>query len=221
MAAFLAAGGMSGCASESSTQVQGNVRTSGFLQDYSMLTPGGEGQGISMYWNESADFARYDKLIIDPVTVWTTYASDLSGLPAAEKQELANQFHKELIEVFGQDYELVDYPGPDTMRLRVALTAADASNVTMDTISTYVPQARLLSSVVTIGSDTAAFVGSATAEADLRDAESGELLAAGVDRRAGTKAIGKDTFDSWGDVRESFGAWAQQALTNLRKHRGS
>jgi hypothetical protein len=44
-------------------------------------------------------------------------------------------------------------------------------------------------------------------------------LSAGIDRRAGTKALGGNTFDSWRDVREAFEAWAVQFRDNLRKRR--
>jgi hypothetical protein len=33
-----------------------SVRSSGFLSDYSMLRRGKEGQAISVYWNDQADF---------------------------------------------------------------------------------------------------------------------------------------------------------------------
>ncbi len=61
-------------------------------------------------------------------------------------------------------------PGPNTIRLRVALTEAVASSPVLDTISTYLPQARLVSSILTLGSDTKAFVGGARAEGEARDA---------------------------------------------------
>jgi Protein of unknown function (DUF3313) len=221
IAIIFAAGSLASCSSDGSKQELGNLRASGFLSDYSKLGPGGEGEAVAQYWRKDADYSRYTKIMIDPVTVWTLHDSNLASLPAVEAQELVNRFHKELIDAFGEDFEIVDYPSADTLRLRVALTDAQASNTTMDTISTYVPHARLLSSVLSMGSDTTAFVGSATVEADLQDAYTGELLAAGVDRRAGTKAIGKDTFDSWGDVQKAFEAWALQARANLRKRRGS
>ena len=81
------------------------------------------------------------------------------------------------------------------------------------------PQARLISTVLTLGSDTKALVGQARAEGEARDALSGVLLAAGIDQRAGTKALGGNTFDSWGDVREAFKSWAVQFRDNLRKRR--
>ncbi len=56
--------------------------------------------------------------------------------------------------------------GPDTIRLRVALTEAVASSPVLDSISSYLPQARLVSSILTLGSDSKAFVGAARAGGD-------------------------------------------------------
>jgi len=77
----------------------------------------------------------------------------------------------------------------------------------------------LVSTIVKLGSDTKAFVGQARAEGEARDALTGELLAAGIDQRAGTKAIGGNTLDSWGDVRKAFEIWAVRFRDNLRARR--
>ena len=210
---------LAGCETDKTTSVGDSVRSSGFLSDYSMLRYGGDGQAISVYWNDQVDFNSYTKMLIEPVTIWTNPDAEFNEVPAEERQELANAFHAALQETLSEDFEIVRAPGPNTIRLRVALTEAVASSPVLDTISTYVPQARLISTVLTLGSDTKAFVGQARAEGEARDALSGVLLVAGIDQRAGTKALGGNTFDSWGDVREAFEAWAVQFRDNLRKRR--
>jgi hypothetical protein len=211
---------VSGCETESTTSFGESVRSSGFMSDYSMLRRGKEGQAISVFWNDEADFASYNKILIEPVTIWTNPNAELNEVPADERQELANAFSEVLHETLSEDYEIVSAPGPNTIRLRVALTEAVASSPALDTISTYVPQARTISTILTLGSETKAFVGSARAEGEARDAESGALLAAGIDQRAGTKKLGDNTLDSWGDVREIFEVWAVRFRDNLRERRG-
>jgi hypothetical protein len=211
---------LAGCETEPTATVADSVRSSGFLSDYSMLRRGKEGQAISVYWNDQADFNSYTKIMIEPVTIWTNPDAELNEVPAEESQELANAFHQVLHDTLSEDFEIVQVPGPNTIRLRVALTEAIASNPVLDTISTYVPQARLVSTVFTLGSDTKAFVGQARAEGEARDAQSGVLLAAGIDERAGTKALGGNTLDSWGDVRKAFEVWAVRFRDNLRERRG-
>ncbi|MCP4578217.1 MAG: DUF3313 domain-containing protein [Deltaproteobacteria bacterium] len=84
----------------------------------------------------------------------------------------------------------------------------------------YVPQARLIQAAATVGSETAAFVGEAGVEAEARDALTGELHGAVVDRRAGTKALGDSTFDSWSDVRRIFKQWVEQVREDICRRRG-
>ena len=106
------------------------------------------------------------------------------------------------------------------MRFRVALVDAKESNPFLDTISTYVPQVRLIQAAATVGSETAAFVGEAGVEAEARDALTGELLGAVVDRRAGTKALGDSTFNSWSDMRRIFKQWVEQVREDICRRRG-
>ena len=216
---------LAGCAGqnpvgEATTKV-GTVKKTGFLEDYSILRKGGEEEATLVYWNKKANFKSYNKVIVDPVTVWLGSGSTLKKVSVKERQQLANEFHSAIVTQLKKDYRIVKTPGPNTMRIRVALTDAKASSPAMDTISTYIPQARLIQSVTTVGSETAGFVGEASAEAEVRDTQTGVLLAAGVDRRAGTKALGDSTFDSWGDVREAFKKWVVQLSKNLAKARKS
>lgn len=215
---------LAGCAGqnpmgESTTKVD-EVRKSGFLQDYSILKKGGEGRMNLVYVNPKANFSRYSKIMVDPVTIWLTAGSNLSKIPPKERQLMANELHDLIVQAFQKDFEIVNTPEPGTMRFRVALVDAKESNPFLDTISTYVPQARLIQAAATVGSDTAAFVGEAGVEAEARDAETGELLGAVVDRRAGTKGLGDSTLDSWGDVRRIFKHWVEQVRADLCRRRG-
>ena len=206
---------------ESTTKVEG-VRKSGFLQDYSILKEGGEERMNLVYVNPEANFAGYDKIIVDPVTIWLNPGSNLSKVSPKDRQQMANELHEEIIKEFNKDFEIVNIPGPGTMRFRVALVDAKESNPFLDTISTYVPQVRLIQAVATIGSETAAFVGEAGVEAEARDALTGELLGAVVDRRAGTKALGDSTFNSWSDMRRIFKQWVEQVREDIcRRKKGT
>src|SRR4051812_47948718 len=43
----------------------------GFLPSPSLLQPGGDGEPALVYRNPSANFASYNRVILDPVGVWT------------------------------------------------------------------------------------------------------------------------------------------------------
>src|SRR5215472_2276975 len=67
--------GISGCAS---TQGAKSVKKSGFLGDYSLLkegqrstiSEGVEDQALWIYKNPAADWPKYTKIQLEPVTIW-------------------------------------------------------------------------------------------------------------------------------------------------------
>ena len=70
-----------GCALTQQTRQVGH---SGFLRDYSALSPGSSGEVLQIYIDLDADFAGYKQVMIDPVTVWLEGDSGLAGLPPDE-----------------------------------------------------------------------------------------------------------------------------------------
>ena len=109
--------------------------------------------------------------------------------------------------------------GPDVMRLSVALTDIEHGMPALDTVSTVVPPARLLSEGKKLLTGTHAFVGHANVEARLADSRSGDVLAAGVDHRAGDKILGKGAW-YWRDVENVFDFWSKTIRYRLCLKRG-
>jgi hypothetical protein len=87
----------------------------------------------------------------------------------------------------------------------------------LNTISTYVPQAHVLSTLTgyAFNDGVGFFAGSATVEGYATDATTGTILWEAVDKRAGGNAIGTNTFDSWSDVDNAAKAWAEQMTRRL------
>jgi len=201
---------LAGCAQ---TQESRDVTVSGFLGDYSILRDGGEGEAALVYIDETADWASYDKIWLDPVTVWAD-EDRFEGEEQQDVQNLADAFYTIVHERLAVDYEMVDGAEPGALRVQIALTDADSSEPGMDTISTVVPQMLLVSQGVGLVSDKPSFVGEAAAEVKVSDATSGELLAAAVDRRVGGKDL-SGSFDEWSDVKAAMEYWANQMAYRL------
>lgn len=202
----------------STTQQARHAQTSGFLGDYSGLAPGGEGQALLVQIREDADWGRYERLLIDPVTVWRSEGSGLENVPEDELQRLVNDLDALIRDRLGRDYELVERGGPHTLRLRVAITEARGSKVVLDTVSTVIPQLRMLSSLGSLATGTHAFVGRAGIEAEILDSLTEERLGAAVDRRVGGKSL-TGSSSSWSDVREAFAHWSNQLGDRLAELR--
>jgi hypothetical protein len=198
------------------------AKPSGFLKDYTQLRKGREGEAQLVYAGMDVDFAAYNKVIIDPVTIWHGQNTNLSEVPKEDLQRLADSLHAKLKGGLERDYEIVDRPGPGVMRLRVAITEAMGSDVVADVISSAMPVIRVTGAIVKMGTDTHSFVGRAGIEGEIIDSLSGERLMAAVDEQVGTKTL-KGSADTWNDVEEAHSYWTirlRERLGELRRTRG-
>jgi hypothetical protein len=196
---------------------------SGFLgSDYSLMTPPAEGSGqeaMLRYINPNVFWSKYTKIMIAPVTFW---AGDDSKVSAADQQALCNYAYSAFVKDLGKNFFLTDQPGPDVIKLSVALTDATSATPGLRSISVVVPQARVLSAIKMAATGTYAFVGSAQGAAKLNDSVSGQLLAAFADKRVGGTSIKNVDVFQWGDTENAIDYWANglsQRLQTLGVHR--
>jgi Protein of unknown function (DUF3313) len=189
-----------------------SVPTSGFLSDYSQLKPGAEGQALLVYFNPNANWAQYTAVIIDPVTIGFAPERQISQ---QDQITLANYYRQQLEQNLSKTFAIVNQPGPNVMRLRVALTDATTATPVLRTISVVVPQARILNSVKDLASGSYAFVGSARSEGEVLDSVTGVRLAAAIDQRSGGLSIKNADVWQWGDAENAMDYWAQRTAQRL------
>lgn len=206
---------LTGC---SSTRPARDVQPTGFLgADAALLHKGGEGEPGLVYRNPDADWASYNRILLDPVTFWRAPGSDDIEVSVADRQILVNYFHELIYNRFSKDFEMVNNVEPRTLRVRIAIVKAEKSYVVLDTVSTVIPQLRVLSGLKDLVTGKPAFVGEAEIAFRITDAASGKLLAAGVADRVGGKTLNAAHLHSWGDVEEAFKYWVNHAAFKLCK----
>jgi len=218
--------GSGGCAA---TQEAKSVEKSGFLGDYSLLKEGersavsggsAENTALLVYKNPAAQWRKYKKIQLDPVTIWMSQKdSQLKDVPVEDRQRLAGLLWKHLDEQLRKDYEMTSQGGPDVLRIQAAITEAGESSAFMDTVTSVIPQTRMLSGMKSLATGVSLFTGSASVEFKVTDTENGTILAEGVDRRGGTKSLSGVT-NSWNDVEEAYRFWAEKARYRLCQWRG-
>lgn len=204
----------SACASTSRAP---SVTESGFLgPDFNLLEPGSEGQAQQRYLKPGVDWAAYRNVVLEPVTLWRGKESRDEGVSQKDAQLLANYFYGVIKQALQKEgFQLVDAAQPNTLRVAVAITKPHEADVGLNVISTVVPQLHLLSSLGSVATGKPAFVGEAQVEAKVNDANSGELLAAGIDHRIGGKVLNSAELTSWGQVEEMMRLWANHGSYNL------
>jgi Protein of unknown function (DUF3313) len=216
---------VTGCAT---TQEAKSVEKSGFLGDYSLLkegqrsafAQGAENQALFIYKNPAADWRKYRKIILDPVTVWMSGKdSQLKDVSVEDRQRLAALLWSKMDESLRKDYEMTSQGGADVLRVQAAITEAGESNAVLDTVTSVIPQTRLLSGMKSLATGVSAFTGSASAELKVTDSATGAILVEAVDRRGGTKSLMGVT-NSWNDVEQAYRFWAEKMRYRLCQWRG-
>ena len=191
---------LKGCAT--SEQARG-VKKSGFLGDYSQLEKGGGERALLYYVNPEVPWGKYDKAILDSVSIWYRENSKFDDVPEQELNNLGHYLYDAVRKQLGQHWTMVDEPGSGTIRIRMALTEAEDASREMDIVTTYLPPARLLSEGTKLATGTHLFVGEVAI----------------VDKRSGGKHYEGST-DNWADVKQACDWWAQKMSSELQKRRG-
>lgn len=203
-----------------STNEARNVRPTGFLGDSaSLLKKGGKYEGLLVYRNTSARWTAYDKIILDPVTMWGIEKSTLPPDALADFQRLVNDFHRTLEEKFSKDYQLTDIASAGAMRIQIAIIDGKRADAPLKIAKTIAPYAGTADTIWTFATGKPAFSGEVSIEYMIRDSESAELLVAGADRRVGGSQMGKATLTGWGDVQNILTYWSDQAVYLLCRDR--
>jgi hypothetical protein len=194
------------------------VERSTFLGDISQLEPGKGDDPSLLYISPSADFSAYERVVIDPVTVWHASESSPDRLPVAELRALAERFESAIrTRMQASIFEVVPEPSAGTLRIRAALTAGGRGQTKLDLARA---QGAIADTAGNLGTDTLAFLRGAL-ELEIVDAVTGERLAAAIDDRL-VAAPGEEAGDrlagdavAWRDVEALLDSRARRLAARL------
>lgn len=202
---------------------------SGFLGDYSQLQSRPDSALIYNYVYEKpgTDFTTYNKFLIEAVTVFPSKDADFKGINANDLALLQKYFQDALVKALTENngYQVVQEPGLGVIRIRAAFTDLVPVNPVMNTATTIIPQARLLSGVIGAATGSNLYVGQVGIEVEFLDAQSNERLAAVASKQAGKKYIPFtdrqfDPTSTWGQVEQGMDYWAQKLRTRVDQLHG-
>ena len=152
---------------------------SGFLDDYSLLRAGAPGEVALVSRNPKADWATYDKVLLEPITLWRSGRKSLDAVPEQDLLRLVDGLESPVRRRLGEGFRLVEEPGPGVMRIRLGITEARASDPILDVLRARGGAATGPASGA-LHPETRRFIEAAAIEGEIRDGRSNELLAAGV-----------------------------------------
>jgi len=202
---------LAGCAHSEQAGGYGKAEPSGFLKDYSKLHAAADDTEATLVYftGDKVKFKSYTKILLEPVQVWRGEKSDAKDMDKEDAEYLSQFLWTHLNEELGKDYRITTSPGPNVMRMRVAITEAGKGIPFVDNITSVHPGTLLMSKAKKAIGGTESFVGKSAIELEVTDSSTGELLAAGVDRRGGGKYAWK-ALSRWVDVEEAYAYWAKK-----------
>jgi hypothetical protein len=190
---------------------------SGFLGNYDGLKKGPEGGVAERYIKSGVDFKKYNKIMLDSVVFFLSPDAEYKGISAEDMKELSDTFNKAVVDALGKAYPLVGEPGPDVMRVRVAITKLKPSSPGSAAMTTVLPIGLAFSLIKKGATGEFAGVGSTGIEVEVLDSGTNERIGAAVDYKPGGKMSG---FEKWSASREAFEFWAGRLKTFLDESHG-
>jgi hypothetical protein len=193
-----------------------SVEYSGFLEDYPTFKKGKKGIDM-VYIKEGVDLNKYNKIMLDQVVYYFKKDSEYKGIHPDEIQELTEAFHKAFVGALNEAYPLTDKPGPDVMRVRVAITDIKPSKPGIGTVTTIIPVGLAVNLIKKGATGKYIGIGSASMEAELLDSVSNERICVAIDEKPG----GKFKLGKLSPAKGAFDYWAKRLKGLLDDARGA
>lgn len=206
----------------------GNYQAKGFLSDYTKIQSIAENSNAFVYRNQSFNLNKYKKIMLDPIKIWTkrhTWPRDNSPI----LDDLANHFYQKIIDAIGNSYTVVNTPGEDVLRLRIAVTDLEPNDPGISLITLLVPFLWLGEASAGIAQGdvgSTPFAGQAVIEMEVLDSQINQQLTAYIERRVGKKYAWDEGFTSglvsytkafftWAYTQDAFESWASLLQVEL------
>ena len=155
--------------------MQANKQFSGFLSDHSRLKPNPEFENTVTYISDDPvkNVHKYVAIIVDPVVLYVATDDAAKAMPDRGRTALANYFQQAITRAVSDAFPIMQEKGPLVLRLRTALIGVDVG-------------AALPADSGGAGGEAlprTVQIGKVGVEMELVDSESGQQIAAAVDRQ--------------------------------------
>jgi len=128
-----------GCATTSKEAT--GPKYSGFLSDYSKLQADPDGSGAENYRNPAVNMKKYNKVLLEKIMVSLKDNEEYKAVDPDALKAMTDYLHEAIIRELGDAYPVVTQPGPDVLRVRVAITDLAATKTAMTVLVLITPYA--------------------------------------------------------------------------------
>lgn len=209
------AGTTGGPGSVSSAEAPHN---SGFLTDYSKLRPVEGKEGALRYVNRTVNWRPYNKLYIDPVQIVVSSDPEAyKGVQPDVLKRMADSFKTAFVNAVTPSYQIVNAPGPDVLRVRLAITEVHPVSSPLG-VTDFIPL-KALFNAGRAAAGASPRVAEITAEFEVLNGQE-QQVAAVVATRKSDQDLPQNDRVTWNDLSPIVNSWAKQFRQGLDDLRG-
>ena len=193
-------------------------QNSGFLSDYSKLRSVEGKEGVQRYVDRTADWRPYSKLYVEPVQIVVSAAPEVyKGVQPDVLKRMADSFKTAFVNAVTPAYQIVNAPGPDVLRIRLAITEVHPVSPPLG-VTDFIP-IKALFNAGRAAAGAAPRVAEITAEFEILNGQ-GQQLAASVATRKSDQDLPQNDRVTWNDLSPIVNSWAKQFRQGLDDLRG-
>ena len=172
----LVAIGLAACTSTTPVAYQGLSSSPELRPDKNDVRP-------YQYLNANVQLSTYSKIFIDTVAIYTGSDAQFGSVSAEDRKIVADYLQQQFAKTLGKKFQIVDAPGPGTVRLHLTLTGVETSTPVLSTVSHLAPIGIVINGGAQIAGANGTFFGSVTYAVELSDSESNNLIFAYVTKQ--------------------------------------
>lgn len=165
---------LAGCAGGGSQRPPSGLASSAALQPNAAIS------GSWIYQNPQANLARYRAVLLDNVTVYDGPEANFGNATPAERQHYAQLVGQELRRTMGEKIRLVNYTGPDVIRLHPILIGVRQTVGGVATVTRVIPMGIAINAVRGAAGAGGTMTGGIELAAEFYDSQTNELVAGAV-----------------------------------------
>lgn len=211
--------GLAACAGGAGVQGEAasGVPDNGFLSNYGRLTPVAGQDGAYRYLDHSANLRAYNKVMIDPVQVFVAHNPEYKGLQPDAMARMTEAFRMEFVGALASAYQVVNAPGPDVLRVRMAITGIQPTRPDLNPTD-FIP-IKAVFNVAREATGGSPRVAEMSAELQVLDAR-GQVVAEAVATRKADTSLAQGERITWADLKGIAAVWAKNFRSQLDQARG-
>lgn len=155
------------------------------LASASQLRPNTEDKSgrVPYRYQANVDWSQYNRIIVDPVTVYNDPDNQFGKVSEKDKAFLANYMQAQFTEKLKTRFAVVSTPAPATLRLHLTLTGAKATTAVLGTVTRIDVAGGLYNTVQAARGREGSMTGSVNYAVEIYDAASNRLLSSYVTKQ--------------------------------------